>query len=120
MNVLCTADQDHQRWAIAVNNSNKFEDIYSMVNPLLMVYDIENGATYQVLINCQRNHQFPKKILLEIERKECKKLQSFHWALNTIRAGRTRAVLVKEMCLPENCPRTIAMLSENTGIIPTG
>ena len=76
MNVLCTADQDHQRWAIAVNNSNKFEDIYSMVNPLLMDYT-ENGATLQELPEKSPISGKRKKKLLEIEKRASKKLKNF-------------------------------------------
>ena len=52
LNVLCNfiVDQDHQRWVIALDHLSKSEDICSLVNPLLMGYETENGATLQELL----------------------------------------------------------------------
>ena len=35
VNVLCIANQNHERWAIVVDHSSKFKIIYSMVHPPL-------------------------------------------------------------------------------------
>ena len=35
----CTTDQDHQKMSNIADYCSKFEDIYSMVNPLLINYD---------------------------------------------------------------------------------
>ena len=45
VNVLCIINQNHQRWAIVVGQSSKLKDIYSMVNPMLMVDYTKNGTT---------------------------------------------------------------------------
>ena len=49
MDVLCIVDQDHQKWAIAVDHSSKFKVILSMINSPLMAYNTENWATIQEL-----------------------------------------------------------------------
>ena len=49
MNVLCIIDEDHQWWVIVVDHTNKFKVIYSILNPPLMVYNTENGASLQKL-----------------------------------------------------------------------
>ena len=49
MNVLCIVDQDHQRWVIEEDHTSKFKAIKAIVNPLFMVYNIENGASLQKL-----------------------------------------------------------------------
>ena len=49
MIVLCTIDQDHQWWVIAVDHTSKFIVILSIVNLPLMVYNTENGASLQKL-----------------------------------------------------------------------
>ena len=77
MNVLCIINQDHQRQAIAVDHSSKFKAILSMINSPLVGYNTENGAKRQKLIE-----KLPiagisnMKFLLEIEKKESKKLKS--------------------------------------------
>ena len=45
VNLLCLVDQDHQSFTIVVDHFRKFKDIYSMVNPKLMSYGTENGAS---------------------------------------------------------------------------
>ena len=76
MNILCIANLDHQSWSIVVDHSSKFEDINLMLNPLLMGYNTENGATLQkltdkLLISGKRK----KKLLFKIERMVSKKLK---------------------------------------------
>ena len=51
MNVLCIVDQDHQWLVIAVGYASKFKLILSIVNPPLMVYNTENGASLQKSLN---------------------------------------------------------------------
>ena len=52
LNVLCNfiVDQDHQKWVIVLDHLSKSEDIYSLVNPLLMGYETENGTALQELL----------------------------------------------------------------------
>ena len=47
MNVLFNVDQDHQWWVIAVDHTSKFDIIWSILNPPLMVYNTGNGALLQ-------------------------------------------------------------------------
>ena len=55
-----------------------------MVNPLLLGYDIKNGATLQELPVKEKM----KKLLLEIERKESKKLKRCTTRVNENYQGR--------------------------------
>ena len=49
MNVLWIVDQNRQWWVIKVDRTRKFKAIYSIVNPPVMVYNTENGASLQKL-----------------------------------------------------------------------
>ena len=49
MNVLWIVDQNRQWWVIKVDHTRKFKAIYSIVNPPVMVYNTENGASLQKL-----------------------------------------------------------------------
>ena len=78
MNILCIVDQNYQRLAIAVEKSSKFKAIQWILNPPYMGYNTKNGAAFQELLE-----ESPilgkrrRKLLLEIEKKEGKKLKSF-------------------------------------------
>ena len=78
INVLCIIDQDHQWWLIAVDHASKFKVIYLIVNPPLMVYNTENGASLQKLPDkLQISGKRKWILLLEIEKKENKTLNTF-------------------------------------------
>ena len=57
MNVLCIVDEDHQWWVIAVDHTSKFEVNYPILNPSLMVYNTENGASLQKLSDKSQIHE---------------------------------------------------------------
>ena len=78
MNVLCIADQDHQRRAIKVDHPGMFEGIY-----LLDVKPTSLGLRHQKLSNTSgitRNIKKEEENIVrnrERERKESKKLKRF-------------------------------------------
>ena len=77
MNLLCIVDEDHQWWVIAVDHTSKSEVAQPILNPSLMAYNTENGASFR---NCQVNHKFYEKDIGYYRWKLWKKKVK-HWML---------------------------------------
>ena len=61
MNALSIVDQNHLWWVLAVDHTSKFEVIYPILNPLLMVYNTGNEALLQKLPNKSKSQISEKR-----------------------------------------------------------